>query len=107
MIEFDAQQEHVVLLRPVHGEGEDFKMRGRHLGVQISMHSLIGRAVAACKSKADTLLRTWAFYDISDMLNQFVLFKTHVEVSSDIRMRLCSTTAPRQFKKVTKYKGIA
>ena len=74
-VEFDAQKEHIVVLHPMHGEGEDFRLLGCLLDVKLSMHSLINQTIAACRPKAKALLRTRAFYDIPDMLNQF---KTHV-----------------------------
>ena len=74
-VEFDAQKEHIVILHPMHGEGDTFKLLGCLLDVKLNMEAMVDQTVAACRPKAKALLRTRAFYDTSSLLNKF---KTHV-----------------------------
>ena len=74
-VEFDAQKEHIIVLHPTSGEGDAFKLLGCLLDAKLNMEALIDQTVAACRPKAKALLRTRAYYDTSDLLNQF---KTHV-----------------------------
>ena len=71
-VEFDAQKEHIVILHPMHGEGDTFKLLGCLLDVKLNMEAMVDQTVAACRPKAKALLRTRAFYDTSSLLNQFI-----------------------------------
>ena len=74
-VEFDAQKEHIVILHPMHGEGDPFKLLGCLVDVKLSMEPAIDQTVAVVRPKVKALLRTRAFYDLPNLLNQF---KTHV-----------------------------
>ena len=74
-VEFDRAKEHIVIIHPTFGEGEPFKLLGCLCDVKLNMGQLVDQTVAAIRPKAKAILRTRAFYSVSDLLNQF---KIHI-----------------------------
>ena len=72
---FDPSKEHVVIIHPLHGEGDDFKFLGVLFDVRLSMDTAVEQILNRIRPKIKALLRTRCFYSAADMLNQF---KTHI-----------------------------
>ena len=74
-VTFDATKEHIVILHPDHGIGEDFKLLGCLIDVQLRMDHAIDSLIARARPKIHALLRTRNMYSTSDLLMQY---KTHI-----------------------------
>ena len=74
-VTFDATKEHIVILHPDHGIGEDFKLLGCLIDVQLRMNHAIDSLIARARPKIHALLRTRNMYSTSDLLMQY---KTHI-----------------------------
>ena len=74
-VTFDAAKEHIVILHPLHGVGEDFKLLGCLIDVQLRMDHAIDSLLARARPKIHALLRTKNMYPVSDLLMQY---KTHI-----------------------------
>ena len=72
---FLSTKEHVVILHPLHGEGEIFKFLGTYIDPHMNMQFCIDSIISKIKPKIKALLRTKAHYDVAAMIGQF---KTHV-----------------------------
>ena len=72
---FDAGKEHLVILHPVAGEGDPFKLLGCTMDTKLQMPHAVDAILAAARPKVLAILRTRAHYDVPRFVNQF---KTHV-----------------------------
>jgi hypothetical protein len=70
-VSFDAQKEHIVILHPSKGHGDPFKMLGCMMDTDLRMHSAIEQMLAKVRPKVTAILRTRAYYSISDLITQF------------------------------------
>ena len=74
-VEFDANKEHIVIIHPANGQGEDFKLLGCLIDVQLRMEHAVDALMARARPKIQALLKTQSMYSVSDMLMQY---KTHI-----------------------------
>ena len=74
-VTFDPQKEHIVIVHPVRGEGEVFKLLGVLIDVKWNMEAAVDHCLARVRPKVNALLRTRGVYDLTNMLAQF---KTHI-----------------------------
>ena len=72
---FDASKEHIAILHPVHGHGNDFKLLGSMIDVKLTMHTAVTSIMKKAAPKKKALLRTRGLYTAADMLRQY---KTHL-----------------------------
>jgi len=74
-VEFDPSKEHLILLHPQHGHGEDFLLLGCLMDAKLTMRAAVERILSQIRPKIKALLRTKSHYDVKDMIAQF---KTHI-----------------------------
>ena len=74
-VTFDAEKEHILVIHPVQGEGDDIKHLGCMIDVQLTMVSAIDHIVNIARPKIKAMLRTRGTYNACDMIQQY---KTHV-----------------------------
>ena len=74
-VTFDASKEHIVILHPADGEGEDFKLLGCLIDVHLRMDHAIDSLTSRARPKIKALLRTRGLYSIGDLIMQY---KIHV-----------------------------
>ena len=74
-VTFDPSKEHIVVIHPLDGEGDSFKLLGCWINVQLQMEEAIDSIVSHVRPKIKALLRTRGLYNHSDMMNQY---KSHV-----------------------------
>ena len=70
-VSFDALKEHIVILHPSKGHGDPFKLLGLMMDTDLRMHSAIDLLLGKVRSKITAILRTRAYYSISDLITQF------------------------------------
>ena len=82
----------MVVIHPVCGEGEDFKLLGCTFDVKLNMQSNIDKLITTMRPKIKALLRTKGIYDTQSMLQQY---KTHIwgyaEYHSGAVFHACNT----------------
>ena len=95
-IVFDAAKEHIIIVHPNTGEGDDFMFLGVLFDVKLTMENAIELILTRIRPKIKALLRSRAFYSVSDMLNKF---KTHiwdlVEYQNGIICHACASALAR------------
>ena len=74
-VSFDAGKEHLVILHPLSGEGETFRLLGCMVDVKLIMDKAIEKILSQVKPKVQAILRTRAHYATRDLIGQF---KTHI-----------------------------
>ena len=74
-VAFDADKEHIVIIHPILGAGEPFKLLGCLMDCKLQMHQAIDKILSQARPKATAILRMRAHYDVKELLNQF---KTHI-----------------------------
>ena len=74
-VAFDAGKEHLLIIHPLLGEGDDFKLLGCLFDAKLTMKTAIERILLQIRPKIVAILRTRQHYDIKDLIGQF---KTHV-----------------------------
>ena len=67
-------QKDIVIIRPVHGKGEDFRLVGSAIDVKFSMQAALQETPDRACLKMEALVRTRILHNHADMLRQF---KTH------------------------------
>ena len=72
---FDAGKEHLVVLHPLSGEGDAFKLLGCMVDTKLTMQYAVDAILAAARPKTRAILRTRSHYDVPTLISQF---KTHV-----------------------------
>jgi len=70
-VSFDALKEHIVILHPSKGHGDPFKLLGCMMDTDLRMHSAIDQLLGKVRPKVTAILRTRAYYSVSDLINQF------------------------------------
>ena len=74
-VSFDAGKEHIIILHPIHGEGDPFKLLGCLVDCKLVMQQAVERILSQARPKIKAILRTRQFYDSKELVNQF---KTHI-----------------------------
>jgi hypothetical protein len=91
-VTFDASKEHLVILHPSLNHGESFKLLGYMIDTDLRMKSAIDQLLAKIRPKITAILRTRAYYSLSQFVTQF---KTHIwglmEAHSGGIFHACST----------------
>jgi hypothetical protein len=72
---FDASKEHLQVIHPLHGHGEDFKLLGCVIDVKLVMANAIQNLLSQARPKVKAILRTRAHYDVASLIMQY---KTHI-----------------------------
>jgi hypothetical protein len=70
-VSFDATKEHIIILHPSQCHGECFKLLGCMMDTDLRMHSAIEQVLGKVRPKITAILRTRAYYGISDLIGQF------------------------------------
>ena len=91
-VEFDNTKEHVAILHPAVGVGEDFKYLGCLIDCYLRMSAAVDHIVSWARPKIKELLRTRGIYDCETMLQQY---KTHIwggtEYANGAILHACDT----------------
>ena len=74
-VSFDAAKEHVVILHPIHGDGDPVKLLGCLIDCKLLMNHGIENILSRMRPKTKALLRLRGHYPVKELLNQF---KTHI-----------------------------
>ena len=74
-VSFDASKEHLVILHPNQNHGEPFKLLGCMIDLDLRMNTCVEQLLGKIRPKSVAILRTRAYYDEKDLLNQY---KTHI-----------------------------
>ena len=61
---FDAGKEHLVVLHPLSGEGDAFKLLGCMVDTKLTMQYAVDAILAAARPKTRAILRTRSHYDV-------------------------------------------
>ena len=72
---FDADKEHLILIHPIHAQGDPFKLIGLLTDCKLTMNYAIDAMLAKIRPKIVAILRTRTHYDTATLIQQF---KTHV-----------------------------
>jgi hypothetical protein len=72
---FDASKEHLQVIHPIHGSGDDFKLLGCIVDVKLIMSNAIQDLLSQARPKVKAILRTRAHYDVANLIVQY---KTHI-----------------------------
>ena len=72
---FDAGKEHLVVVHPLHAQGEAFKLLGLMVDCKLVMNQAIEKLLATIRPKIAAIVRTRAHYDTAALIIQF---KTHI-----------------------------
>jgi len=74
-VSFDPSKEHLVVLHPTANHGACFKLLGLLVDTDLRMHTAIDQLLTKIRPKITAILRTRAYYSVSQLLTQF---KTHI-----------------------------
>ena len=74
-VTFDASKEHIIVIHPSHGVGDDFKLLGCIIDVRLTMEPEIDWIVSRARPKINALRRTRGTYRIFDLIAQY---KTYI-----------------------------
>ena len=72
---FDASKEHLQIIHPIYGEGDDFKLLGCIVDVKLVMLNAIQDLLAQARPKVKAILRTRSHHDVADLIVQY---KAHI-----------------------------
>ena len=72
---FDASKEHLIVIHPLHAQGDCFKLLGLMTDCKLVMNHAIDAILAKVRRKIAAILRTRSHYDKATLIQQF---KTHV-----------------------------
>ena len=72
---FDAAKEHAIILHPLQGEGEPFKLLGLLVDAKLIMLKTAEKMLSQIRPKVQAILRTKFVYDTKQLVSQI---KTHV-----------------------------
>ena len=75
LVAFDPSKEHQVVIHPIPGEGDPFKLLGYMTDCKLSMHDALEQMLSQMRPKMQAILRTKQNYDVADLIGQF---KTHM-----------------------------
>ena len=74
-VSFDPGKEHIVIIHPIHADGDPFKLLGCMVDCKLVMNHAVDKILTQVRPKIRTILRTKKYYCSSDLINQF---KTHI-----------------------------
>ena len=74
-VSFDPNKEHIVIVHPIHANGDPFKLLGCMVDCKLRMDQAIDRILIQIRPKIRAILRTRKYYPAKVLINQF---KTHV-----------------------------
>ena len=74
-VTFEASKEHIIVIHPAHGEGDNFRLVGCLIDVKLIMEDAVCDIVRRLRPKIRAMLRTRLMHDTSQMIVQF---KTHI-----------------------------
>ena len=74
-VTFDGEKEHIIILHPIHGEGDSFKLLGCLMDCKLQMLQAIDAILARMRPKVTAILRLRSHYGPHALIDQF---KTHV-----------------------------
>jgi len=74
-VSFDQQKEHLNIIHPIQGEGDNFKLLGNLIDVKLLMTDAIEEILTRARPKVKALLRTRGIYDTAHLIMQY---KTHI-----------------------------
>ena len=74
-VSFDPGKEHIVIIHPIHAEGDPFKLLGCMVDCKLVMNHAVDKILTQVRPKIRAILRTKKYYCSSDLINQF---KTHI-----------------------------
>ena len=69
-VTFDGSKEHIVIIHPQQGVGDNFKLLGCLIDTRLSMRPAIDAIIAHVRPKIRALFRTRGFYDHAKMFAQ-------------------------------------
>ena len=72
---FDAEREHVIILHPLQGEGDPFKLLGCLVDPKLIMQQAVDKLLSQIRPKVKAIVRTRTHYTEKDLISQF---KTHI-----------------------------
>jgi len=96
-VTFDASKEHIVIIHPLHGWGDTFKLLGCLIDVKLLMNEAIDNIVSHARPKMNALLRTRGIYNHKDMFQQF---KTHIWGGMEYQNGVILHAAPSSLDKI-------
>ena len=99
---FDAGKEHIAIVHPVHGEGDDFKILGTIWDAQLNMQTAVETILKKARPKVSALLRTRGLYDHANMLGQY---KTHIWSYIEHHNGVIMHAAPSAVKRLDDMQG--
>ena len=68
---FDADKEHSVVIHPLQGEGDPFKLLGCLVDCKIIMQQIVDKMLSQIRPKVKAILRTKPYYDQKNLVSQF------------------------------------
>ena len=74
-VTFDGEKAHIIILHPIHGEGDSFKLLGFLMDCKLQMLQAIDAILARMRPKVKTILRLRSHYGPHVLIDQF---KAHV-----------------------------
>ena len=72
---FDLAKEHVIIMHPIQGEGDPFKLLGCMMDCKLWMQHATNTIIAQMRPKVTAILRTRFHYDGKSLMSKF---KTHM-----------------------------
>ena len=74
-VTFDADKEHIIIIHPIQGEGDPFRLLGCLVDCKLIMLQAVDKMLSQIRPKVKAILRTKPFYEKKELISQF---KTHV-----------------------------
>ena len=96
-VTFDPSKEHIVIIHPVHGQGEVFRLLGTLIDVRLLMWQAVDEVLKRARPKVKALLRTRGIYSLADMLNQY---KAHIWSYVEYHTGVLILTAPSNLQRI-------
>ena len=69
-VRFDGSKEHIVVLHPISGQGDNFQLLGCLIDVKLRMEAAVDQIFSRAKPKIAALLKTRNIYGIQNMIAQ-------------------------------------
>ena len=77
-------KEHIVILHPIHGVGDTFRLLGCYADAKLVMNQAVDKILAQVRPKIQAILRTKPHYPTKDLIGQF---KTHMRTIKKKKQR--------------------
>ena len=74
-VAFGPSKEHIVILHPIYGEGDPFKLLGCLVDSKLVMNQAVDAILSQMRPKIAAILRTRSHYSAAELIVQF---KTHI-----------------------------